>query len=94
MPPKLDPAAVRARLEVLRRSWTPMTAEEARQLMEPPQPRQTFTRAVAARLWELRALDELTRHLHSATVAGGAAEPRQEPENARRMMTAVQQGRA
>ncbi len=67
---ELDPIAVRARLAELRASWVPMSAAEARQLMESPPPRRPFAQAAAARLTELRALDELTRHLHSARTGG------------------------
>jgi hypothetical protein len=66
MPRELDPAAVRARLEFLRASWTPRSADEVRALMEPPPRPKSFAVAVAERLAELRALDALTRHLHSA----------------------------
>ena len=63
---ELDPVAVRARLEWLRASWVPLSATEARLQMEPPQSGKPFAQAVAERLAELRALDELTRHLHGA----------------------------
>ncbi len=66
MPREFDPVAVRARLEFLRASWVPLSAAEARLQMEPPRARKTFAQAVAERLAELRALDELTRRLHLA----------------------------
>jgi len=63
----LDPRAVAARLESLRATWVPLDAEEARRLMTPVDRVEPFPRAVARRLDELRALVELTRHLHAAT---------------------------
>jgi len=56
---------VTARLEVLRRLWVALDADEARLLMTPPPLIEPFAEAVARRLDELRGLDDLTRHLHA-----------------------------
>ena len=64
MPPDLSPPAVARRLERLRALHVAVTEEEARQLMSPPRDDRPFVEAVAARLAELRALTELTAHLH------------------------------
>ncbi|MCC6621292.1 MAG: hypothetical protein IT385_08555 [Deltaproteobacteria bacterium] len=61
----LDPRAVAERLEALRRLWVALDADEARRLMTPSPTAEPFAVAVARRLEELRALDALTRHLHS-----------------------------
>ena len=66
---ELGPVAFRGCLEVLHASWVPLSASEARLQMEPPPSRRPFTQAVQARLAELRALDELTRHLHGVRKA-------------------------
>lgn len=62
----LDPLRVAARLARLRELYVPESLEEARRRLaehpvEAPEP---FARAVGRRLAELRALDELARHLH------------------------------
>jgi hypothetical protein len=59
----LSPAAVAERLARLRASWRPMTAAEARARLVAPRA-ESFEVAVARRLRELRALIELTAHLH------------------------------
>jgi len=64
MLPDLSPGAVARRLERLRVLYVAVTEEEARQLMSPPRHERPFVEAVAARLAELRALTELTAHLH------------------------------
>ena len=64
MLPDLSPERVAARLSLLRASWSPMTEAEARALLEGP-PALPFAEAVAQRLAELRALSDLTRHLHA-----------------------------
>ena len=61
----LAPAAVAARLAVSRASSRPMTAAEARPLLR-RSTIESFEVAVARRLRELRALIELTNHLHTA----------------------------
>jgi hypothetical protein len=65
----LSPEAVAARLAELRAMSAPLGADEARRAMEDPagRPREPFAAAVTRRLGELRALLELTRHLHEAT---------------------------
>jgi hypothetical protein len=69
-PDQMDPVAVAGRLEVLRRTWVPLDADETRRLMTPPPVVEPFAVAVARRLEELRALDTLTRHLHRRRVQG------------------------
>ncbi len=75
MTPDLSPPAVAARLAWLRTSYAPMTAEEARGRLAPPPRSEPFAAGVARRLAELRALSELTRHLHLARrVDSGASD--------------------
>ncbi len=63
----MSPEAVAARLEELRRLYVPMTEDEARALMTPPpEDEEPLEVGAARRLEELRALMELTRHLHGA----------------------------
>jgi hypothetical protein len=61
-------AAVARRLEHLRELHVPERDEDARKRLVAEQPLfvEPFARAVERRLAELRALMELTRHLHSA----------------------------
>ena len=60
----LSAERVAARLAWLRAAYTPMTQAEARALLEVTPPPKSFAQAVSQRLAELRALTELTRHLH------------------------------
>ena len=63
---ELDPAAVARRLASLARSYVPETVEEGRaRLLNDSASPDAFALCVARRLDELRALDELTRYLHS-----------------------------
>ncbi len=68
----LSPRAVVERLERLRASYVPMTAEEARHLLTAPARTETFSEGVARRLAELRALLDLTTHLHRAHRVGAS----------------------
>lgn len=62
---ELVPSLVSRRLAELREIYTPMTREEALRLMAPrPREASSFEELVQKRLDELRALSELTRHLH------------------------------
>lgn len=68
----LSPDAVAARLDTLRRSWIPEDERSVRSRFDPPQastPAPAFEQAVALRLAELRALLELTDHLHRARLS-------------------------
>jgi hypothetical protein len=62
---ELDPQAVARRLDALRALYVPETVDEARDRLERERPPNTesFAEAVERRLGELRALDELTRHV-------------------------------
>jgi hypothetical protein len=62
----LDPRLVAERLAALARLYVPETRAEGRERLakERPPSRESFEEAVARRLGELRALDELTRYLH------------------------------
>jgi hypothetical protein len=62
------PAGVAARLAILRASFVAETDAEARARLERERPRssESFETAVARRLRELRALDELARHVQRA----------------------------
>ncbi len=62
----MSPAAVAARLERLRALHVPETADEGRRRLVPPRRDLLLAEAVAHRLSELRALCELTTHLHAA----------------------------
>lgn len=67
MKAELDPAAVRLRLDALRALYVPETVDEGRRrLRDEARSPAAFAGAVARRLEELRALDELTRYLHAA----------------------------
>jgi hypothetical protein len=59
----LSPEAVAPRLAELGRLYVPETLEQARERAIPRHVSEPFEAAVARRLTELRALDELTRHL-------------------------------
>jgi hypothetical protein len=62
---ELDPRVVAARLEELRAAYVAETIEEARARFAREAVRvEPFETAVERRLAELRALDELARHLH------------------------------
>jgi len=63
---ELDPRLVAERLSRLRALYVPERIEDARRRLERERPRidEPFETAVARRLAELRALDELARHLH------------------------------
>jgi len=61
---ELDPVAVSARLRWLAARWEPEDAEAVRRRVAPPADERPFEERVAGRLEELRALLELTRHLH------------------------------
>ena len=71
MPPDLAPESVAARLAILRASYVPLNADEARALLEAADARKPFAEAVSLRLAELRALSDLTRYLHGARKAPG-----------------------
>lgn len=63
----LDPLRVAARLARLRELYVPETREQVRRRLDQERPAELpepFARAVGRRLAELRALDELARHLH------------------------------
>ncbi len=66
MSPDLDPRQVEARLAALRAIAVLETVEEGIRRLERERPRtiESFARRVERRLAELRALDELARHLH------------------------------
>lgn len=67
MKPDVDPLRVAARLAELRELYVPETTEESRRRLAQERPEEiaeSFERAVERRLAELRALDELARHLH------------------------------
>jgi hypothetical protein len=68
----LSSAAVARRLAVLRALWRPLDREQARSLMEPPQPRvhELTPAVVAARLAELRALYDLDTYLRGSARDG------------------------
>lgn len=67
----LDAAEVARRLAVLAASYVPETVEEARsRLREEAMSKDAFAACVQLRLEELRALDELTRYLQGAALAG------------------------
>jgi len=70
----ISPEAVASRLEALRVSWVPMTAEEAAALLRPPPRKETLAEGAKRRLDELKALMDLTEHLRRARV-----DPRQAP---------------
>lgn len=62
----LDPNDVAARLAELAASYVPESVEEGRaRLRREAEAPDAFAAAVAQRLEELRALDELTRYLHA-----------------------------
>ena len=63
---ELDPGQVAARLEELRARYVPETVEEGRLRLarERQQRTESFEQRVERCLGELRALDELARHLH------------------------------
>jgi hypothetical protein len=63
---ELDPEQVAARLEELRACYVPETLEEGRLRLARERPRsiEPLEKLVERRLGELRALDELARHLH------------------------------
>ena len=63
----LDPAKVAHRLESLAALYEPETVDEGRaRLVADALSPDAFASGVAARLEELRALDDLTRYLHGA----------------------------
>lgn len=62
----LAPESVAARLAQLRALYVPETLEEGRARLAHQAPEESFDRGVARRLAELRALCELTSHLHRA----------------------------
>lgn len=62
----MSPGAVAARLELVRATWVPLDAAEARRRMSAPSAPTDLARGAERRLSELRALDDLTRHLHRA----------------------------
>lgn len=68
----LTPEAVARRLDELRAAWVPESERSVRRRMERPETgpaNEPFEQQVAARLAELRALMELTAHLHGASSA-------------------------
>ena len=62
----LHPRAVAQRLAALRDAYVPMTEAEACARLAEPACAETFARAVHRRLEELRALSDLSEHLHRA----------------------------
>jgi hypothetical protein len=66
------PGGVAERLAALRAVYTPEHRSEAyaRLAKERPSTTESFARAVARRLRDLRALCELARHLHRTTLPG------------------------
>jgi hypothetical protein len=65
----LDPGDVARRLARLAELYVPETVAEGRaRLRAEASSPETFARAVALRLDELRALDDLTRYLHGAKI--------------------------
>lgn len=66
---ELDPRDVARRLDALRAAYVAESVAEARTRLRADEAScETFAAAVARRLAELRALDELTRYLHAARV--------------------------
>lgn len=80
----LDPAAVARRLAALAALYVPETVEEGRARLRDEAARpEAFATAVARRLEELRALDELTRYLRgraSTTPPAADRAPSREPD--------------
>lgn len=67
MASRLDPQLVAARLQALRELYEPATLSEVQALMTPPSEDGTpLDQAVARRFSELRAMYDLSRHLHRA----------------------------
>ena len=65
----LDPAVVAARLATLAALYVPETVEEGRARLRADElAPDAFAAAVARRLDELRALDDLTRYLHAGMI--------------------------
>jgi hypothetical protein len=70
---ELDPNVVARRLASLAAVYVPETVEEGRaRLRAEALSRDAFATAVARRLEELRALDELGRYLHSSRPDSGS----------------------
>lgn len=65
---ELSPERVAARLATLRKLYVPETLEEARARTAPVRATESLEQRAARRLAELRALLELTRHLHRGGV--------------------------
>ena len=62
----IDPNLVAARLAALAALHVPETVSEGRRRLRAADTPEEFANRVAQRLDELRALDELTRYLHTA----------------------------
>jgi hypothetical protein len=81
---ELEPAVVARRLAALATSYVPETVEEGRaRLRAEATCPEAFATAVARRLDELRALDELTRYLRgraSVTAPVAARVPTRKPD--------------
>lgn len=68
---ELDPELVARRLAILAASYVPETVEQGRaRLRADAHAPDAFAHGVHTRLEELRALDELTRYLHGASIPG------------------------
>jgi hypothetical protein len=65
---ELSPERVSARLATLRELYVPETLDEARARTAPVRAPESLEQGAARRLAELRALLELTRHLHRGAV--------------------------
>lgn len=63
---ELTATEVSRRLAWLRAEYVPLSAAEARERVVPPARSESFARAVSRRLEELRALSDLSTHLHRA----------------------------
>lgn len=67
---ELDPALVARRLAILAASYIPETVEEGRARLRAEElAPDALAAGIARRLDELRALDELTRYLHKASIS-------------------------
>jgi hypothetical protein len=69
---ELSPELVSARLATLRELYVPETLEEARARAAPVRAPESLEQGAARRLDELRALIDLTRHLHRGGVVSSS----------------------
>lgn len=67
---ELDPAIVAQRLAILAATYVPETVEQGRARLRAEElAPDALAAGIARRLDELRALDELTRYLHAASIS-------------------------